>query len=118
MSQAAAVLPIAESQVRSFLAPARNEGSPEAMTRLMGQPIRFAILRALCAHEALSFSDLKRLMKITDGNLSMHARKLEDAQVVTCTKGFRGRFPRTEYRLTPEGRHAFEAFAVSRDTAI
>lgn len=117
MSQAAVVLPM-EVQARPYLAAVRTEASPEAMTRLMGQPIRFAILRALCAHEALSFSDLKRLMKITDGNLSMHARKLEDTQVVTCTKGFRGRFPRTEYRLTPEGRRAFEAFAVSRDTAI
>jgi len=110
-----AVLSLPATAVRPYLAPQRPESNPEAMTRLFGQPIRFAILRALCSHEALSFSDLKRLMKITDGNLSMHARKLEDAQVVTCTKGFRGRFPRTEYRLTADGRQTFEAFAAGRD---
>jgi DNA-binding HxlR family transcriptional regulator len=112
MSQAFAPLP--ETTARPFVAPGRTEGTNEALTRLLGQPIRFGILRALSTHESLSFSDLKRLMKITDGNLSMHARKLEDAQVVSCTKGFRGRFPRTEYRLTPEGRRSFEAFVASR----
>jgi DNA-binding HxlR family transcriptional regulator len=91
------------------------EPTQESMNRLLGQPIRYGILRALSAQETLSFSDLKRMMKITDGNLSMHARKLEDAQVVSCTKGFRGRFPRTEYRLTAQGRQVFEAF-VSANT--
>ena len=110
-----AVMSLPTTPVRPYLAPQRSESSLEAMTRLLGQPIRFGILRALCTHEALSFSELKRLMKITDGNLSMHARKLEDAQVVTCTKGFRGRFPRTEYRITPDGRQTFEAFAASRE---
>src|SRR4051812_4530105 len=91
--------------------------TPETMNRLLGQPIRFGILRALSTQDTLSFSDLKRMMKITDGNLSMHARKLEDAQVVSCTKGFRGRFPRTEYRLTVEGRQAFEAFVSAQTPA-
>ena len=113
MSQAVAVsFPEA---ARAFVSPTAAESSTEGMTRLMGQPIRFAILRALVTHEALSFSDLKRMMKITDGNLSMHARKLEDAQIVSCTKGFRGRFPRTEYRLTADGRRTFEAFSAGRE---
>jgi len=115
MSQSFA--PFSESSNRSYPVTSAVEPSQETLARLLGQPIRFGILRALASHEALSFSDLKRLMKITDGNLSMHARKLEDAHVVSCTKGFRGRFPRTEYRLTPEGRRTFEAFAADRQTA-
>ena len=114
MSQAVAVS-FPETQARPYVSPTSAESSSEGMTRLMSQPIRFAILRALVANEALSFSDLKRMMKITDGNLSMHARKLEDAQIVSCTKGFRGRFPRTEYRLTVEGRRTFEAFSAGRE---
>jgi DNA-binding HxlR family transcriptional regulator len=79
----------------------------------MSQPVRLGILRALLVNEALSFTELKGLMSITDGNLSMHARKLEDAELLLCTKGFRGRLPRTEYRLTPEGRSAVEKFLES-----
>lgn len=114
MSQAVAVQ-FPETPARPYVSCAAAEPSSEGMTRLMSQPIRFAILRALTANEALSFSELKRMMKITDGNLSMHARKLEDAQIVTCTKGFRGRFPRTEYRLTSDGRKTFDAFLTSRE---
>ena len=114
MSQAVAV-PFTEAPARAFVSPTTAEASAQGMMRLMSQPIRFAILRALVSHEALSFSELKRMMKITDGNLSMHARKLEDAQIVSCTKGFRGRFPRTEYRLTPEGRQTFVAFSAGRE---
>jgi DNA-binding HxlR family transcriptional regulator len=77
-----------------------------ALSRLLGQPVRQSILRALLAHTVLSFTEIKRLMDVTDGNLSMHARKLEDAGVLSCEKGFRHRLPRTEYRLTDAGREA------------
>src|SRR4051794_3308490 len=74
------------------------------LERLLGQPMRLGIVRALLAQGPLSFSELKRHVDITDGNLSMHARKLVDARLVTFTKAFRHRLPRTEYRLTPVGR--------------
>jgi DNA-binding HxlR family transcriptional regulator len=96
--------------------PARPETTttePESLRRLLGQPVRLSIVRALLAHDALSFTEMKALLNITDGNLSMHARKLEDAQVLVCTKGFRGRLPRTEYHLTPTGREAVERFVAS-----
>jgi DNA-binding HxlR family transcriptional regulator len=91
--------------------PNRTDASHEQpLDRLLRQSVRLGIVRALLLHEAMSFTDLKRFLKITDGNLSVHARKLEDAQILTCTKGFKGRFPRTEYRLTSNGRTIVETF--------
>ena len=84
---------------------------------LLLQPVRLGIVRALLAQETLSFTELKRLVKISDGNLSVHARKLEDAQFLTCTKGFRGRLPRTEYRLTEHGRAAALKFLAEETRA-
>jgi DNA-binding HxlR family transcriptional regulator len=78
----------------------------ETVSRLLQQPVRRAIVRALLEREVLSFSEIKRLMQLTDGNLSTHARKLEDAGIVGCTKNFKRRLPRTEYRLTPAGKAA------------
>ena len=72
--------------------------------------MRLAIVSALAARETLSFNDLKRLLSATDGNLSVHARRLEDAGYVSCEKSFAGRVPRTEYRLTAEGRRAFAKY--------
>jgi DNA-binding HxlR family transcriptional regulator len=91
-------------------APRRVLTEEASRVRLLGQPMRLNMLRALLTTEALSFVELKHLMNTTDGNLSMHARKLEDAQIVSCTKGFQGRFPRTEYRLTIAGRAIVEQF--------
>jgi DNA-binding MarR family transcriptional regulator len=65
---------------------------------------------ALAANESLSFNEVKGLLQVTDGNLSVHARKLEDAGYVACEKTFEGRVPKTEYRLTAEGRRAFEKY--------
>jgi DNA-binding HxlR family transcriptional regulator len=93
--------------------PARVIPTPQAegdLARLLLQPVRLGILRSLLAHPTLSFTELKRLIKISDGNLSVHARKLEDAQFLVCTKGFRGRLPRTEYSLTAQGRAVVEKF--------
>ena len=72
--------------------------------------VRLAIVSALAARDNLSFAELKSALQLTDGNLSVHARKLEDAGYVNCRKGFDGRVPRTEYRLTPSGRRAFERY--------
>jgi DNA-binding HxlR family transcriptional regulator len=80
-------------------------GAP-ALDRLIHERIRLGIVSALAAHPALSFNELKRLLKTTDGNLSVHARKLEEARYIACAKSFQGRLPRTEYRLTDLGRRA------------
>jgi len=73
---------------------------------------------ALAANESLTFNELKKLLKTTDGNLSVHARKLEDAHYITCTKSFEGRLPRTEYRLTAGGRRALERYLDHMEALI
>jgi len=72
--------------------------------------MRLGIISALAARNALTFSELKRLLEATDGNLSVYARKLEEANYVVCTKSFEGRVPRTEYRITATGRRALERY--------
>ncbi len=89
-----------------------------ALDRLIHERIRLGILSALAVNDALSFNDLKRLMKTTDGNLSVHARKLEEAEYVTCTKSFDGRLPKTEYRLTSVGRKALEKYLDHMEALI
>ena len=79
--------------------------------------MRLAIVSAPAARDNLSFAELKSALQLTDGNLSVHARKLEDAGYVSCRKGFDGRVPRTEYRLTPSGRRAFERYPAHRGAA-
>jgi len=91
---------------------------PAQLDRLIHERVRLGIVSALAANESLSFSDLKKLLKTTDGNLSVHARKLEDAQYVTCTKSFEGRFPKTAYRLTPAGRRALERYLDHMEALI
>ncbi|MBA3573116.1 MAG: transcriptional regulator, partial [Pyrinomonadaceae bacterium] len=76
------------------------------------------IVSALAANESLTFNDLKSLMNTTDGNLSVHARKLEDAGYITCTKFFEGRVPKTEYKLTASGRRALESYLNHMETLI
>ena len=88
------------------------------LDRLIHERVRLGILSALAVNESLSFNDLKRFMKTTDGNLSVHARKLEDAQYVSCTKSFDGRLPRTEYRLTAAGRRALERYLDHMEALI
>ena len=78
--------------------------------RLIHEHIRLGIVSALAANPSLTFSDLKRLLQTTDGNLSVHARRLEEAKYIVCTKSFEGRMPRTEYVLTAAGRKAFEKY--------
>src|SRR6185295_11455341 len=74
-----------------------------SLDRLIHERLRLGIISALAANESLTFSDLKSLMDTTDGNLSVHARKLEEAGYISCTKYFEGRLPKTEYKLTANG---------------
>jgi DNA-binding HxlR family transcriptional regulator len=89
-----------------------------ALDRLIHERMRLGIVSALAVNESLTFNDLKRLMQTTDGNLSVHARKLEDAAYVTCTKTFEGRMPKTEYRLTAAGRRALERYLDHMEALI
>jgi DNA-binding HxlR family transcriptional regulator len=93
-------------------APARTPHSLELpeLDRLIHERIRLGIVSALATNDSLSFNDLKRVLKTTDGNLSVHARKLEEAQYISCVKFFEGRMPRTEYRLTAAGRRALAEY--------
>ena len=92
--------------------------SPLELDRLIHERLRLGIISALAVNERLTFNDLKRLLQTTDGNLSVHARKLEDAQYITCDKRFQGRVPRTEYRLTTAGRRALEKYLVHMEAII
>ena len=89
-----------------------------ALDRLIHERMRLGIVSALAVNDTLTFNDLKRLMHTTDGNLSVHARKLEDAAYVTCTKSFQGRMPKTEYRLTAAGRRALERYLDHMEALI
>lgn len=84
--------------------------SPREVDQLIHEKTRLGLVSALAVTPSLTFNELKRLVGTTDGNLSVHARKLEEAGYVQCTKGFEGRVPRTEYRLTSPGRRALERY--------
>jgi DNA-binding MarR family transcriptional regulator len=88
------------------------------LDRLIHERLRLGIVSALAVNESLSFADLKKLLNTSDGNLSVHARKLEEAQYVACTKSFAGRLPRTEYRLTTAGRRALERYLEHMEALI
>lgn len=91
---------------------------PLELDRLIHERMRLGIVSALAVNDLLSFNDLKQLMQTSDGNLSVHARKLEDAAYITCTKSFDGRVPRTEYRLTAQGRRALERYLDHMEALI
>ena len=92
-------------------------GVPD-LDRVIHERVRLAIVSALAVNDAMTFGDLKALLDATDGNLSVHARKLEDAGYVHCTKGFDGRVPRTAYRLTAAGRRALEKYLAHMEALI
>jgi DNA-binding MarR family transcriptional regulator len=85
------------------------EKAPE-LDNLIHERMRLGIISALAANESLTFTELKELLKTTDGNISVHTRKLEEAEYITCIKSFEGRIPKTEYRLTAAGRRALERY--------
>ena len=88
------------------------------LDRLIHERLRLGMVSALAVNTALSFSELKGLLKTSDGNLSVHARKLEDAGYVQCSKSFEGRTPKTEYRLTSTGRKALERYLEHMEALI
>jgi DNA-binding transcriptional ArsR family regulator len=92
--------------------------TPASLDRLIHDRTRLAIISALAAQQAMSFSDLKAATETTDGNLSVHARKLEEAGYVACTKGFDGRLPRTEFSLTDAGRKALKKYLDHMEAII
>jgi DNA-binding MarR family transcriptional regulator len=95
-----------------------GDDSPLALDRLIHERLRLGIVTALAVNEALTFVELKGLLQTTDGNLSVHARRLEEAGYISTTKDFEGRPPRTEYRLTRAGRHALDRYLDQMDALI
>jgi DNA-binding MarR family transcriptional regulator len=107
----------APQPLQSVRGKAPAEG-PLALDRLIHERLRLGILSALAVNESLTFHDLKALMQTTDGNLSVHARKLEEAGYVTCTKSFERRVPKTAYAITPVGRRALERYLDHMEALI
>ncbi len=94
------------------------ETGPPDLDRLIHERIRLGIVSALAVNRSLTFNELKALLKTTDGNLSVHARKLEEADYIVCTKSFDGRLPKTEYRLSAAGRKALERYLNHMEALI
>jgi len=106
---------------RTPLAPVsgqRASRTPLALDRVIHERVRLAIVSALAVNESLTFNELKHLLGTSDGNLSVHARRLEEAGYVECLKSFEGRMPRTEYRLTGAGREALERYLAHMEGLI
>ena len=97
---------------------AASPASAHTLDRLVHERLRLGILSALAVNESLTFNELKRLLDTTDGNLSVHARKLEEAGYVGCAKSFANRMPKTEYRLTAAGRRALERYLDHMEALI
>jgi DNA-binding transcriptional ArsR family regulator len=100
--------------------PVKTAAKPRAaeLDRLIHERVRLGIVSALAVNDKLSFNELKALLHTTDGNLSVHARKLEDAEYVECVKSFEGRVPKTEYRLTAQGRRELERYLNHMEALI
>jgi DNA-binding MarR family transcriptional regulator len=105
-----AALPAAPTQSK--------ETVPADLDRLIHERVRLGIVSALAVNRSLTFNELKAMLKTTDGNLSVHARKLEEADYVVCTKSFDGRLPKTEFRLTASGRKALERYLNHMEALI
>lgn len=105
-----------ETKVRAGLQPGRT--NPVELDRLIHGRVRLGIVSALAVNDSLTFNELKDLLETSDGNLSVHARRLEDAGYIGCTKSFEGRLPRTDYRLTPTGRRALERYLDHMEALI
>lgn len=99
-------------------APSSRETLPSDLDRLIHERVRLGIVSALAVNRSLTFNELKAMLKTTDGNLSVHARKLEEADYIVCAKSFDGRLPKTEYRLTAAGRRALERYLNHMEALI
>ena len=93
-------------------------GTARTLDRIIHERLRLGIVSALSVNESLTFGELKKILSTTDGNLSVHSRKLEDAGYLACTKRFEGRLPRSEYRLTEKGRAALENYLTHMEALI
>jgi DNA-binding MarR family transcriptional regulator len=100
------------------VASSSKETVPADLDRLIHERVRLGIVSALAVNRELTFNELKAMLKTTDGNLSVHARKLEEADYIVCTKSFDGRLPKTEYRLTASGRKALERYLNHMEALI
>jgi DNA-binding MarR family transcriptional regulator len=107
-----------ERSKRSTVSPHVAEASATNLDRLIHERTRLAIVSALAVNKSLTFSELKQFLRATDGNLSVHARKLEDAGYVSCSKSFDGRMPKTEYSLSAAGRRALEKYLSHMEALI
>ena len=94
------------------------DGTLPDFDRIIHERMRLGIVSALAVNDSLTFNELKKLLQTTDGNLSVHARRLEEAEYVTCTTSFEGRMPKTEYTLTPRGRKMFEKYLSHMEALI
>ena len=106
----------AAANLRDVAASAKHPAP--GLDRLIHERMRLGIVSALAANESLTFNDLKNLMDTTDGNLSVHARKLEDGGYIECTKSFEGRLPKTAYKITAAGRSALQDYVSHMETII
>ena len=106
-----------EAQLPSVATPSKDP-VPADLDRLIHERVRLGIVSALAVNRSLTFNELKAMLKTTDGNLSVHARKLEEADYIVCTKSFDGRLPKTEYRLTASGRKALERYLNHMEALI
>ena len=107
-----------EKTRRTSASTRQQESTATNLDRLIHERTRLAIISALAVNTSLTFSELKELLVASDGNLSVHARKLEDAGYIACTKAFAGRVPKTEYRLTTAGRRALEKYLNHMEALI
>jgi DNA-binding transcriptional ArsR family regulator len=98
--------------------PLNTSAQASQLDRLIHERLRLGIISALAANQSLTFNELKKLLDTTDGNLSVHARKLEEANYISCTKSFEGRTPKTEYRLSTPGRKALEKYLNHMEAII
>jgi DNA-binding MarR family transcriptional regulator len=107
-----------EKAKRTAATPQSIESAAPELDRLIHERTRLGIVSALAVNPSLTFNELKPLLRVTDGNLSVHARKLEDAGYISCTKSFAGRLPKTQYRLTTLGRRALEKYLNHMEALI
>jgi DNA-binding HxlR family transcriptional regulator len=112
----------AKTRPTKLTKPANQQETVESalpnLDRIIHERMRLGIISALAVNESLTFNELKKLLQTTDGNLSVHARRLEEVDYVECTKSFEGRMPKTEYRLTAAGRKAFERYLDHMEALI
>lgn len=117
--QEATKAPVKATAAKPVAPPRQGRGSEDAkFDRLVYERVRLGIMSALAVNERLTFNELKSLFEVSDGNLSAHARKLEEAGYIACAKSFEGRRPKSEYRITPVGRKALQRYLEHIEAVI